>query len=727
MKIIVSVLLILMSILLIVCTQEESTEPSSKDDYIPEAVVTIGSDGGSIVIENFSLNIPAGAFDAAYEISVYTSSDEKAFGDNSATRLFAIQGLPEAYSKSLRLALKYDGAISGESYIGFGKLAKDIVTGDSSVVYSLIAANDSSGYLVCTLDPQEDLANALYKTMAYQNENGGWNPWRVVFMEGFWGFKKDSTEHFKIYMPSYLQSRMEDVKTILEDCYDIITGNVELSLIDPDWEWPIRVSFRNMKNEELEVTYNINEDKKEVYFNVSYILIESSSQLPELKNIIGNKLFQLCLEGYSDMYDQDYRWISFAALTWADELFSDISSYKAPSEFPGNEMVPFQGMKTGVGNTLHTAGNHGKGMSAMIKYLVEDPRYGYSGLGNTIKSLSTMSSVEALVTNINALPADWWPDFFEQYVGGNIYQVSSSVFTKSDNLSGSWNIKDDSDIFKTFKSNDVGSYPNLSAKLFLGNLNHTTINTSANLLIDVEGEVTDDALTSIAYKLTNNGLEYLGHANASIADLEIQGLRNYIDQGLHQFVIAIVNSNLYPPFTGTSDIDLTLRVGETLPELDFNTCYIEVHVPGQYNYVSPDTTYTQDSDINLGAVYRGSFSENTFSASYLEVGESLRKTGSIEAILNDSHTEIVSFDWSEQWVALPGPRYTKSKALSAQNIPLSYFSSRMVFGISGETVTDHIITLRDELTSTDGLNYVIQNFWSYADSFIKVEFYTSDP
>ena len=52
----------------------------------------------------------------------------------------------------------------------------------------------------------------------------------------------------------------------------------------------------------------------------------------------------------------------------------------------------------------------------------------------------------------------------------------------------------------------------------------------------------------------------------------------------------------------------------------------------------------------------------------------------------------------------------------------------MVFWVSGEAVTDHIITLKDEQTSADdGLNYFIQNFESRDDSHIYVEFYTDNP
>ncbi len=731
MKKTVTILFILMSILLFVCSERQPTGPSSNDDYILEAVETIDSDGGAIVIEDFSLIIPAGAFDAAYEISVYTTSDDNDFGEYSATRLFAVHGLPETYSKSLRLALKYTGTISGESYIGFGKLAKDIMTGDSSVVYRAIAATDSSGFLVCSVNQQGSPVNALKKTISFKNENDNPNPGELVHIQGSKDYKTDYADHFTIELPNNLVNRIEDVKTILEDCYNIITGDIGISF-PSDWKLPIEVYFKPMKVEA--VWYFIDPYEGTFNINAPNSLIASSSRLPEFKSMFGQSLFHACLSGFSggvyhpetDMWE--LYWLRIATETWAEELFSEPGSYKAPSEFPGNEMAPFMGIKKNIGSTMVSAGSHGYGMSAMIKYLVDDTNYGFPGLVNTYKSLSQETPIEALITNVKTPVADWWPKFFIQYVGGNIYGVPSSVFTKTENLSGTWDINSDTDIEKKFTSGEIISYPDMSAKLFAVNLNHSTIDPSANLRIEVSGDETDDFdfLTTIAFVLKNDILEYIGHAHASVADLEIPGLRNYYDQGWRQFLIVVVNSNFNAPYTGTSNIYLTLTVEETLSELDFNTCTVDVKVTGRYNRITPDSNYTTDvCTINPASTgYQGSFSNNTFNGSYFKTeGPNITVTGSIEAVLDENHTTILSLNWSENHVNIEH-NWTQTKALSAQNIPLGYSSDwLMVFAVLGETVTDHIITIRND-QSSDGLSYAIQEYWSDADSYIEVEFYT---
>ncbi len=162
--------------------------------------------------------------------------------------------------------------------------------------------------------------------------------------------------------------------------------------------------------------------------------------------------------------------------------------------------------------------------------------------------------------------------------------------------------------------------------------------------------------------------------------------------------------------------------------LDFNMCNVQVYVKGQMKYFSPDTSYILDTGlINPEAAnYNGSFSENIFSGSYSgSQGPNIKITGSIRAVLDENHTTIDSLDWSEQHVNSEY-QWTETKALKAVNIPLALSGSRMSFALIGETVKDHILTLKDEHTSTDGFGEVIQDFWSEADSYIKVEFYTGD-
>jgi hypothetical protein len=177
-----------------------------------------------------------------------------------------------------------------------------------------------------------------------------------------------------------------------------------------------------------------------------------------------------------------------------------------------------------------------------------------------------------------------------------------------------------------------------------------------------------------------------------------------------------------PKWQGGLGSDYTIIRIDVESPYDFNTCYLDVEVPGQYKRSYGDTSYTSDADIMLGTVCYGSFSGNTFNGSYSEtVGTELVISGTINAIIDDSQTQIDTITWNEQRTH---PTYTIKKAVKAHSIPIETFGDEgMYFLVSGKVVTDHIITLKDVQTAPVGLNYTISDFWGEADSYIKVEFF----
>ena len=179
-----------------------------------------------------------------------------------------------------------------------------------------------------------------------------------------------------------------------------------------------------------------------------------------------------------------------------------------------------------------------------------------------------------------------------------------------------------------------------------------------------------------------------------------------------------------PKWQGGLGSDYTIIRIDVEGAYDFNTCYLDVEVPGQYKRSYGDTSYTSDADILLATVSTGSFTGNTFNGSYTEkVGTDLVISGTINAMIGVSQTQIDTITWNEQRVH---PTYTIKRVVKAHSIPIETFGDEgMYFLVSGKVVKEHIITLKDEQTATapDGLNYSIANFGSEDDSYIKVSFF----
>ena len=120
MKMLYVMFLVLSLILVIGCSEDSTTAPEDDGTYTLEGTETIGSTGGTIEVEDFSLAIPAGAFDGDCTVELYASSDDQPFGDSQVTRAFRLEGLPDEFSQPLRVCIRYEGTLTEESFVARG-------------------------------------------------------------------------------------------------------------------------------------------------------------------------------------------------------------------------------------------------------------------------------------------------------------------------------------------------------------------------------------------------------------------------------------------------------------------------------------------------------------------------------------------------------------------------------------------------------------------------------
>lgn len=131
------------------CSKDTATSPEIVEE-IPLAVDTLGAGGGTLEIEDFMLIVPPGAFGSTVELSLYESKEDHGFGDNAVSRFFRIEGLPEEFADSLVIRIRYQGTLSGETYIAVG-MDEEVLSDEDELVeetlYNLISASEDSGFL----------------------------------------------------------------------------------------------------------------------------------------------------------------------------------------------------------------------------------------------------------------------------------------------------------------------------------------------------------------------------------------------------------------------------------------------------------------------------------------------------------------------------------------------------------------------------------------------------
>jgi len=717
-----------------------SKNPVSGGDSgpVPDAVQTVGPGGGVLETEDFSLSVPAGAFNSSVELRLYVDSFDD-FSSHAATRAYEISGLPDVYVKSLRLALKHDSSLSAESYIALGRPVVDPLISDSVRVYKFQSAIDSSGYLVCHLPAPAAAGGRAAKSGRFSGfgTDGTDN---TTSIRGVKNYKVSTpTQHFKIYYPDDMGAAVLLLKPLLEHYYDIITGDLGFSFNNRPWSWPIIVyigEVHSSLHKRLHANGHYDPISTDPEENAQYGLpildineqSLRSAQYASIAQAAGPELLQFAIGLYAGprkmVSNVDQRWLMSAVFNWSEEYFAESGAFKKPEFFPGFEMAPFHGMRAGAIADIVSSELHGRGMAPVIKYLADDARFGPKGAAAVYASISGGTDpVTSLITNVNGLVADWWPDFFHEYVLGNIYSVAASKFLDPNNISRTWDIEDAGDTLQEFTSTDVQGYAHLSAKLFLVNLDYANISSSANLRIDADGTVTDDAVAVIVFGVNNDDLYFLGEEKSGEATVIVENLRDYYDNGWRQFLIVVVNSMLSPPYTGKSDIDLTLKVETAAPPPDYNQIRVSVrflrHYYREYSDGSSDY-FDRDDALFAHSFYPGSFSGNTFTANYYYTDNpSYIVEGTITATLNSDHSAVTSVDWYEKY-NLTGSDYEEIISFSGSDLDLdpTYYDG-IAFTVKGSVTADHISGFTHTVTSS-ALDYSMQSFEGTTDSRIYV-------
>ena len=152
--------------------------------------------------DDFTLTVPEGALAASVSLALYETEADHGFGGNAISPLYRIDGLPETFSESLYVRIRYDGTLSEESHIAFGEFAEQ-----------MIAATDSSGFLVTLIPPRtadgaEFTVDLLKRPSAAANED---------HFAAIANYKASyQTPLFTINYPAYLIDYIDDIAAYVD-------------------------------------------------------------------------------------------------------------------------------------------------------------------------------------------------------------------------------------------------------------------------------------------------------------------------------------------------------------------------------------------------------------------------------------------------------------------------------------------------------------------------------
>jgi hypothetical protein len=261
--------------------------------------------------------------------------------------------------------------------------------------------------------------------------------------------------------------------------------------------------------------------------------------------------------------------------------------------------------------------------------------------------------------------AVWWPAFFKEYLQGGIYGVGADKLIDESNIAGTMDTQ--TDTLKEFSDD----FPDLSAKLYRIKLDETKLPEGASINFEVDASMTnEDYVKALVFREKNNTLEFIGEGlNVTFTEVKNAAAEGY------DLIACVVNASNEAPYTGSSPLELTVRVVE--PPL-FTWCRISMGLT--VVFLDDDDTTHYEAELQPRWTATGQMEGNSFTWDIDSTYHGNTNThGTMSVTIDPATMTVVSFSanattidawgisrWSIAGTALPQENYIQDHELTCQ-------------------------------------------------------------
>jgi hypothetical protein len=614
--------LLLAFLLMLTCTNEKSSGPSG-DKYELITSESIGSEGGSLGSADFSVEIPEGALEQSTEVKLYVSEDARPFAELGVSSTFKLEGLPEDFDDSLHIIVKHDGTLNEESFIAFGEEIYIPEEGDTQIVYSVIEATDSSGYLVADLRLEAGDASAFKKI-----NKSGTGGTLVLYLLGISDEQTYQSANFKIRYPRILRDNAIALHGFLEDAL----FQVELmnfGILESDETLPIIVLVRE---EESGYFATYIPRPKFRYFTTnkktSIAVREQemgSANYPAMRVDVGFEMYRWMAATHNRVATekQPLGWFDYAVAYWSCKYYASNPAAYVPSQYLLNSTAVLDSFDIENYESDGEHRDHGKCMSAFIKYLVDN--FGKDVIKNIYDeriehNCQTYKTIfDSYVSyRINIPHSEWYPEFIKQLINEEIYADNGIISARLlDKKFHSYEI--DSDDHQTGAI--PGKYKDLQTRIVCFQLTNPNFEEGDQLILSIASEdLSLEDMHLIVFKRKGYDIEYIGDG-ASVAVNDILALK----QSGYDIYGVVVNCGVdLTSDDRESDINLVFEVVEA-SEFNVYRAVISLHIDAMFHdsdgseYMWEDLWLTWEAEgSTIGNIFEGDIDQ--FEMGYYPTG-----------------------------------------------------------------------------------------------------------
>lgn len=560
----------------------------------PLATAGVGPEGGVLAADGFALTVPAGALDATVALALYADEAGSAFAGGEAAPVFRIEGLPAGLDTALPLRLAHGSAtgdslqalIGGPSYVPSRQ--------ESALTWAVADCADSAGWALLELPAADPAAGKDGATAAIS----------VTVIRGV-AETLTADDRFKIYWSPAMATEAQIAA---------LKGNLEIAMSiydsmgfqqDGFAGWPVKAIVRPMEG----FGYWAPDPHRlggHLAFSSTWI-----GDADEMRLTAGHELLHFC----QYFYDPRTVWErgSFAGpLVWLEEATAVyIEDYFAPDQDycsaarGGRELAPLDGLL--VAGPGHTMGQHGYGLSGLIRYLAQTEGDGF--LLDTFELVKAGRHPAAALQEATTtdLP-DRWMDLLEELVTGGIYaDVTMSVLMDYP-LPTLLAMGTAADSVGTYQA----SYPDLSGRLISVSW-YDSMEFAPNQRLELWADVPEYGISVFGLRFPSTRT-LLGHAYGKVTLTNLPALKENHDD----LLVLVSNQRLAgPEYLGPTTITLEGRLRATEPPAGYDHGLLNLRYEADWS----NGQHLLYQDMSFSEV-PGVFDGSTFTASWDSTGSS---------------------------------------------------------------------------------------------------------
>ncbi len=634
----------------------------------------IGTSGGSIASDNFIVHIPSGALDSTTTVSLYKTTVVSPLDEHIVSEKLYIEGLPGTLGAPIDFYIKTDSTVGDSAWIGLGTL-RYFVEGDSTgYAYTVVRADDSSGFLHCRIpsdgDPMPSAKRADYDTYSI-------NPIYILFgLDDVW--QQATTEHFVINYLAEFAGEIDPLKTTLEGIYmtldymhvdmDRLGRKFGVTLINIGGVYTMPSVF--YRGEAVYIDINVG-------FNGA-----DGPATPEVQSSIAGSMFRCILNLYLDLNkSKQYEWVRIAMDYWGKISYAGSSDNCGP-HYDDNQIAPLYGIQPAMYDTDREKLAFAAGMVPLFKYL--DNHQAYTIYNDVFGDMSYYNYhiYEAIDSNIAEPIYGWWTEFIKEHLSGEYCPIDAEKIINE--KSGTFNIASANDTTATFAM----QYYDLQSRVFFIGLNYDGFGDLDMLKFTLTGDENLDTneMWVVLFKYKNNSLTFLG---SGYNILYTPSIKTMYDNG-ESLVAVVVNAHYNRTYFYPDLVDINLKI-DYVPETEASFNFVKVLFSVNPEYEDYDgTTYWGASDRSGFMAFNGSCVGGTFTGTVDPSWHGADADGSITLNFNPTTLEITSFNAD---ITEYGTGYSIETTLEGANIPHTATYSWEECGVVGTQTCSHITSM----------------------------------